>query len=106
VQDLRSEGGKWIRERREAAGLTQSQLSALVGARFPSYVSQIENGRGRIPSDQYVSWANALGLRPRHFVREVLRFFDPITHAVLFDGNSEQQAELQAHERLGTRSSN
>ncbi|HYD38514.1 MAG TPA: helix-turn-helix transcriptional regulator [Allosphingosinicella sp.] len=84
VQDLRREGGRWLKELREGAGLSQRQLAAKVGADYYTFISQLETGRGRIPPDRYREWAEALAVEPRDFVRELLRFYDPITYDILF----------------------
>ncbi len=84
VQQLRREGGKWLREQREKAGLSQRQLAELVGAEYYTFISQLETGRGRIPPDRYLTWAEALKIEPREFVREVMRFYDPVTYDILF----------------------
>ncbi|MDP3196642.1 helix-turn-helix domain-containing protein [Tabrizicola sp.] len=84
VQGLRREGGRWLKELRDAAGLSQRQLAASVGADYYTFISQLETGRGRIPPDRYSDWARALGVNDKEFVREILRFYDPITHAILF----------------------
>jgi transcriptional regulator with XRE-family HTH domain len=84
VQELRREGGHWLRECREAAGLSQRQLADLVGAEYYTFISQLETGRGRIPPDRYKAWAEALNIPARDFVRTVLRFYDPITYSILF----------------------
>ena len=84
VQDLRREGGRWLKELREGAGLSQRQLAAKVGADYYTFISQLETGRGRIPPDRYTDWAAALGLEPKAFVTGLLRYYDPITFAVLF----------------------
>lgn len=84
VQELRREGGRWLRELREHAGLSQRQLAAEVGAEYYTFISQLELGRGRIPPDRYTNWAKALGVPEKTFVREVLKFYDPITHGILF----------------------
>ncbi len=90
VQQLRREGGKWLREQREKAGLSQRQLAELVGAEYYTFISQLETGRGRIPPDRYLTWAEALKVEPREFVREVMRFYDPVTYDILFsDGRAE-----------------
>lgn len=86
AQDLRKEGGRWLKAQREAAGLSQRQLAALVGADYYTFISQLETGRGRIPPDRYRDWAQALGLESRSFVQELLRFYDPITYGILFEG--------------------
>ncbi|TXM67541.1 helix-turn-helix transcriptional regulator [Methylobacterium sp. WL12] len=88
VQELRREGGRYVRELREAAGLSQRQLAALIGVEFYTFVSQIETGRGRIPPDSYRTWAEALGVEPRTFVQTLMRFYDPVTHGILFDNTS------------------
>ena len=84
VQDLRREGGRWLKDMREAAGLSQRQLAAKVGADYYTFNSQLETGRGRIPPDRYTDWAQALGMADKDFVREVMRFYDPITYGILF----------------------
>jgi transcriptional regulator with XRE-family HTH domain len=89
VQDLRRDGGRWLKEQRERAGLSQRQLAERVGADYYTFISQLETGRGRIPPDRYRDWADALGLRPQNFVREVLRFYDPVTHSILFNDSDD-----------------
>lgn len=84
VQELRREGGRYIRELREAVGLSQRQLAALIGVEFYTFVSQIETGRGRIPPDSYRIWAEALGVDAKDFVRCLMRFYDPVTYGILF----------------------
>jgi transcriptional regulator with XRE-family HTH domain len=87
VRELRQEGGRYIRGLREAAGLSQRQLAAKVGIEVYSFISQIETGRGRIPSDSYRVWADALGVEPRDLVQNLMRFYDPVTHEILFDAD-------------------
>lgn len=84
VQDLRREGGRWLKERRERLGLSQRQLAERVGAEYYTFISQLETGRGRIPPDRYREWAHALEMSDRAFVREMLRYYDPITYGILF----------------------
>ena len=84
VQKLRREAGKWLKELREARGLTQRQLAERVGVDYYTFISQLEVGRGRIPPDRYERWARALGVNPAEFVRNLLRFYDPETFRLLF----------------------
>lgn len=84
VQDLRREGGRWLKELREDAGLSQRQLAAKVGTEHYTFISQLETGRGRIPPDRYGVWAAALDLDARAFVQQLLRYYDPITYEILF----------------------
>ena len=85
VQELRKAAGVWLRELRERRGLSQRQLAKLVGAEYYTFVSQLETGRGRIPPDRYLDWAKALDVEPREFVRALMRYYDPVTYAILFD---------------------
>lgn len=87
VQELRREGGRWLKDQREKAGLSQRQLAELVGAEYYTFISQLETGRGRIPPDRYRSWSKALKMSPKEFVRNILRFYDPVTYGILFDGD-------------------
>ena len=54
VQELRRDGGRWLKELREKAGVSQRELAAAVGAEYYTFISQLETGRGRIPPDRYV----------------------------------------------------
>ena len=82
---LRKEGGVWLRERRERAGLSQRELANQINVTYYTFVSQIEAGRGRIPAERYKVWANALQIDPRDFVQSILSFYEPTTHDILFD---------------------
>jgi transcriptional regulator with XRE-family HTH domain len=84
VQELRKSGGLWLRELREKRGLSQRQLAEAVGADYYTFISQLETGRGRIPPDRYIVWAEALGLRPNAFVKELMKYYDPVTYEILF----------------------
>jgi transcriptional regulator with XRE-family HTH domain len=81
---LRREAGLWLKEMRAARGLSPRDLATMVGVDYYTFVSQIESGRGRIPPDRYEAWAQARGLDAGAFVRKLLRFYDPITYALLF----------------------
>jgi DNA-binding XRE family transcriptional regulator len=85
TQRLRNEGGHWLRELREKRGLTQRALAQKIEAEYYTCVSQIENGRGRIPAERYLDWAEALGVEPRSFVRQLMSYYDPVTYDILFD---------------------
>lgn len=84
VAALRQMAGRWLKQLREEAGLSQRDLSNIMGFEYYTFVSQIESGRGRIPPDRYEAYAKALNVRPDRFVRELLRFYDPVTYDILF----------------------
>src|SRR3954451_5296882 len=75
VLELRKEAGRWLKELREAQGLSQRNLADRVGAEYYTFISQIEAGRGRIPPDRYLDWAHALGVEPRGFVQTLLKYY-------------------------------
>ena len=85
TQELRREAGLWLRQLREARGLSQRQLAQLVEVDYYPFISQLETGRGRIPAEKYRLWADALGIPVRDFVSHLLQFYDPITHEILFE---------------------
>ena len=84
AHSLRRRAGRWLKQKREERNLSQRQLAELVGIEYYTFVSQLETGRGRIPAERYGDWANALGIPPRDFVYTLMRFYDPITFALLF----------------------
>tara|TARA_R110002020_G_scaffold367683_3_gene579572 strand:- start:33107 stop:33400 length:294 start_codon:yes stop_codon:yes gene_type:complete len=85
VRELRTAGGLWLRNLREASGLSQREFADQVGVTYYTFISQVENGRGRLPPDRYEVWADALGMDRKVFVRELMRYYDPVTHKILFD---------------------
>jgi transcriptional regulator with XRE-family HTH domain len=82
---LRREAGAWLQQMRKVAGLSQIQLAQKLGLQYSTFVSQVENGFGRIPSESLEAWALALGLAPASFARHLLRYYDPELHKVLFE---------------------
>jgi transcriptional regulator with XRE-family HTH domain len=85
TQRLRNEAGQWLRELREKRGLSQRELAQKVGAEPYTLISQLEHGRGRIPPDGYLVWADALRVDTRRFVRQLMSYYDPVTYSILFD---------------------
>lgn len=86
AKQLRKEAGRWLQEMRKAAGLSQIQLAEKLGLKYYTFVSQVENGFGRVPSESMEGWALALGLNPADFARHLLSFYDPALHRLLFEG--------------------
>ena len=84
TKELRNEAGLWLRDLREKRGLTQRDLAAKVGAKYYTFVSNLESGRGRIPPDRYLDWADALEIEPQEFVHRLMSYYDPVTFGILF----------------------
>lgn len=94
--ELRREAGRWLKLRREEVGLSQRELAALVGTDYYTFISQLETGRGRIPPERYRAWASALQIEPREFVCTILRYYDPLTHEILFESEQGGAAPIAA----------
>jgi transcriptional regulator with XRE-family HTH domain len=86
-RELRLHSGVWLRAQRESRGLSQREFAERVGAVYYTFISQIEAGRGRIPSERYEAWAEALDLPPRDFAIRMLSYYEPVTHALIFGDN-------------------
>ena len=84
AKELRKQAGAWLREKRQAAGLSQMDLSQKLGLKYYTFISQVENGFGRVPSESMEAWAAALGLAPSDFARHLLSYYDPDLHRLLF----------------------
>ena len=62
--NLKVQAGSWLREQRQKAGLSQIDLANRLGMKYYTFISQIENGYGRVPSQSMAEWGRALGIRP------------------------------------------
>jgi transcriptional regulator with XRE-family HTH domain len=96
TQNLRREAGSWLRELREKRGLSQRELAQNVGAEYYTFISQLENGRGRIPPNRYLLWARALGVEPKVFVQTLMSYYDPVTYDTIF-GRQSRRALVPAN---------
>jgi len=77
MRELRKEAGRWLRELREKRGLSQRELANKVGVEPYSLISQLEHGRGLIPQDRYLVWADALEIERGEFARRLTSYYDP-----------------------------
>ena len=84
AKQLRKDAGRWLQSMRKAAGLSQIDLAHMLGLKYYTFVSQVENGFGRVPSESMEAWARALGVTPSDFARQLLAYYDPQLHRLLF----------------------
>lgn len=96
VQKLRRDAGKWLRALREERGLSQRDMARFVGVEYYTFIAQLEAGRGRIPPDRYEKWSAALNMKPQLFVKELMRFYDPVTYGILFEDEAKEHAASAA----------
>ena len=85
AKEQRAALGLWLKELREAQKLSQRELADKLSLDYYTFISQLENGRGRIPVHRYGEWAEALGKDKRTFVRKLLSYYEPTTYKILFD---------------------
>lgn len=83
---LRKQAGDWLKGLRVRAGLSQIELAARLGLKYYTFVSQVENGFGRVPTESMEAWAQALGVEPAEFAQVLLSFYDPELYRLLFEG--------------------
>jgi transcriptional regulator with XRE-family HTH domain len=77
--------GNWLRSKREAVNMTQSDVAAALGYESHKMISQIESGHRRIPPAKYADYAKMLRVDRVDFMKEVLRHYDPHAYDMLFD---------------------
>jgi transcriptional regulator with XRE-family HTH domain len=81
----RKQAGSWLKDLRGRAGLSQIQLAKILGLKYYTFVSQVENGFGRVPIESMEAWANALGVNPSHFAKHLIQFYEPELHRLLYE---------------------
>lgn len=84
----RREAGAWLKTLRQRSGMSQFQLAERLGYKYYTFIAQVENGHGRVPTDGIEAWSLALGEEPSTFARRLLSFYDPELHRLLFEVKS------------------
>jgi transcriptional regulator with XRE-family HTH domain len=84
ARQLRKQAGDWLKQRRADAGLSQVDLAARLGLKYYTFISQVENGFSRVPTETMAAWATALGLDPAAFAKHLLSYYEPELHRLLF----------------------
>jgi transcriptional regulator with XRE-family HTH domain len=85
AKQRRKEAGNWLKELRNRAGLSQIELAQALGLKYYTFISQVENGFGRVPTESLEAWARALDAEPSAFARELLSHYEPELHRLLFE---------------------
>ena len=85
VKKRRKQAGNWLKELRGRAGLSQIDLAQALGLKYYTFVSQVENGFGRVPTESLEAWARALGVDPGPLARKLLSYYDPELYRLLFE---------------------
>lgn len=85
AKQLRRQAGAWLKELRAKAGLSQMELAQQLGLKYYTFISQVENGFGRVPTESMESWAVALGVEPSAFAKHLLSYYEPELYRLLFE---------------------
>ena len=89
ARQLRKLAGDWLKLRRADAELSQADLAARLGLKYYTFISQVENGFSRVPTEIMGAWARELGLEPAAFARHLLMCYEPEMHRLLFGAESK-----------------
>lgn len=101
LKALRAALGAYVRQLREARGLTPREAARALGIGYTA-LSAIENGRNTIPPARYAAFAEVLGVQPAEFAKRVLGLTDPWAHVMLFHPDPEA-ATADLNKMLGER---
>lgn len=88
-KQLRKLAGDWLKQRRADVGLSQADLAARLGLKYYTFISQVENGFSRVPTELLGLWADQLGLERRAFTRHLLMYYEPELYRLLFGAESK-----------------
>jgi len=91
---LRKNAGAWLKQLRNHAGLSQVELAQKLGLKYYTFVSQVENGFGRVPTESMEAWALALNVEPSVFARQLVAFYDPELHRLLFEQKADERTPI------------
>ena len=84
---LRKEAGGWLKARRCELGISQRELACRVNMEYYTFISQIEAGRGRVPSERMRIWAEALEMDTREFAITLMKYYDPHSYELIFNAD-------------------
>lgn len=87
LKQRRKQAGTWLKALREQAGLTQMDVANRVGFKYYAFVSQVENGFSRLPTEKLEVWARTVGVAPPRFARQLMSFYEPELHRILYEGD-------------------
>jgi transcriptional regulator with XRE-family HTH domain len=86
----RKRAGIWLRGLREEAGLTQLELARRLHIKYYAFVSQVETGLSRVPTDKLEAWAHTLDVDPSDFAKRLISFYEPELHRLLYQPRSRR----------------
>jgi transcriptional regulator with XRE-family HTH domain len=82
---LTAAGGAWLKQLREAKGMSQAELCSALGMKYRYQISHIEIGRSHLAPGYFEAYAESVGMEPREFVKKLLSFYSPLVYALLLE---------------------
>lgn len=95
----RKRAGIWLRGLRGEAGLTQLELARRLGFKYYAFISQVETGFSRVPTDKFEAWAQALDVDPSDFTKRLISFYEPELHRLLYRLRPTSQKRSRVYAR-------
>jgi hypothetical protein len=59
-------------------------LARRLGFKYYAFVSQVETGLNRVPTEKLEAWANTLDVDPAAFAKQLISFYEPELHRILY----------------------
>ena len=85
---LRKKAGEYLADLREGAELTQRELAEALSLDYYTFISQLENGQGRLPPNLIIPFAEVVGADPKDVAWEIVKFYDPhLYQALTYEGS-------------------
>lgn len=91
TERMRKKGGQYLKALRTKRGLTQRALADRLGLEYYTFISQMEVGHARVPTELYPKMAEVLGVPRAEFARHMLKFYDPVVYNEIFGAGAEDQ---------------
>jgi len=82
----RAHAGEYLSALRKDKGLTQRDLSEELNLKYYTFISQVENGQGRLPPKLWVKTAKSLGVNVQEFSLKMLEYYDPYAFVAITKG--------------------
>ena len=92
---LRAKAGDYVKKVRIEQEMTQRDLAEAHNLKYYTFISQLENGQGRLPPNLTVRMAIALNQDPKEFALKMLSYYDPHTHIAVTAGETLPDDETE-----------
>ncbi|MFC5039070.1 helix-turn-helix domain-containing protein [Tianweitania sediminis] len=93
----------YLKELREAIGLSQREIASLAGFEYYTFVSQIETGAAKLPPAQMKRYAEIVKASPREFAITLLRHYEPHHYEMIFTDDLAKRITDRDRDQLASR---